>query len=78
MSIKRPPADKDIGARPSGIVFDSKQRLAGVYPEMLRLSVGIEDPDDVIADLDAGLAAGERAAAGRSEEERAADEGADR
>jgi O-acetylhomoserine (thiol)-lyase len=55
-----------------------EQRLAGVYPEMLRLSVGIEDPDDVIADLDAGLAAGERAAAGRSEEERAADEGADR
>ena len=39
-----------------------EQRLAGVYPEMLRLSVGIEDPDDVIADLDAGLAAGERAA----------------
>ena len=40
---------------------EEQQRLAGVYPEMLRLSVGIEDADDVIADLDAGLAAGERA-----------------
>ncbi|MDB9233915.1 O-acetylhomoserine aminocarboxypropyltransferase/cysteine synthase [Halorubrum ezzemoulense] len=57
---------------------EDEQRLAGVYPEMLRLSVGIEDPDDVIADLDAGLAAGEHVAAGRTEEERAADEGADR
>ena len=43
---------------------ETQQRLAGVYPEMLRLSVGIEDADDVIADLDAGLAAGERAAGG--------------
>ncbi|WP_435096337.1 O-acetylhomoserine aminocarboxypropyltransferase/cysteine synthase family protein [Halorubrum sp. N11] len=46
---------------------ETQQRLAGVHPEMLRLSVGIEDADDVIADLDQGLAAGERAAAeGRS------------
>ena len=49
---------------------EAQQRFAGVYPEMLRLSVGIEDPEDVIADLDAGLAAGERAAT-----ERAGDEG---
>ncbi|QWC18826.1 aminotransferase class I/II-fold pyridoxal phosphate-dependent enzyme [Halorubrum sp. 2020YC2] len=49
---------------------EAQQRLAGVHPEMLRLSVGIEDPEDVIADLDAGLAAGERAAT-----ERAGDEG---
>jgi len=41
---------------------ETQQRLAGVYPEMLRLSVGIEDADDVIADLDQGLTAGERAA----------------
>ena len=41
---------------------ESQQRSAGVHPEMLRLSVGIEDPDDVIADLDRGLAAGERTA----------------
>ena len=43
---------------------ETQQRLAGVFPDMLRLSVGIEDPDDVIADLDHGLAAGERAAGG--------------
>ena len=41
-----------------------QQRAAGVFPEMLRLSVGIEDPDDVIADLESGLAAGARAAHG--------------
>ncbi|QAU13453.1 O-acetylhomoserine aminocarboxypropyltransferase/cysteine synthase [Halorubrum sp. BOL3-1] len=45
---------------------EAQQRLAGVYPEMLRLSVGIEDPEDVIYDLDAGLAAGERAATERA------------
>jgi len=43
---------------------ETQQRLAGVFPNMLRLSVGIEDADDVIADLDRGLAAGERAANG--------------
>ena len=43
---------------------ETQQRLAGVFPDMLRLSVGIEDPDDVVADLDRGLAAGERAAEG--------------
>ncbi len=42
---------------------EMEQRVAGVFPSMLRLSVGIEDPDDVIADLDSGLAAGERAVA---------------
>ncbi|MES3161599.1 MAG: aminotransferase class I/II-fold pyridoxal phosphate-dependent enzyme [Halorubrum sp.] len=41
-----------------------EQRLAGVRPDMLRLSVGIEDPADVIADLDRGLAAGVCAADG--------------
>ncbi|VTT86570.1 O-acetylhomoserine sulfhydrylase / O-succinylhomoserine sulfhydrylase [Halorubrum sp. DM2] len=55
---------------------EEQQRLAGVYPEMLRLSIGIEDPEDVIADLDAGLAAGERAADGESADEESAD-GAD-
>ncbi|WP_459880674.1 O-acetylhomoserine aminocarboxypropyltransferase/cysteine synthase family protein [Halorubrum gandharaense] len=41
---------------------ETEQVAAGVFPDMLRLSVGIEDPEDVIADLDAGLDAGERAA----------------
>jgi O-acetylhomoserine (thiol)-lyase len=34
-----------------------EQRSAGVLPEMIRLSVGIEHIDDIIADLDQALAA---------------------
>jgi O-acetylhomoserine (thiol)-lyase len=33
---------------------EAKQR-AGVMPEMIRLSVGIEHIDDIIADLDQAL-----------------------
>ena len=33
------------------------QAAAGIHPDLLRLSVGLEDPDDIIADLEAGLAA---------------------
>ncbi len=33
------------------------QRAGGVTPELLRLSVGLEDPADLIADLDAALGA---------------------
>jgi O-acetylhomoserine (thiol)-lyase len=31
---------------------------AGAGPDVVRLSIGIEDKDDIIADLDQGLAAG--------------------
>jgi O-acetylhomoserine (thiol)-lyase len=34
-----------------------EQRAAGVAPDMLRMSVGIENSEDIIADLDAGLSA---------------------
>jgi len=34
-----------------------EQRTAGVLPEMLRLSIGIEHIDDIIADLDQALEA---------------------
>ena len=34
---------------------DAEQRASGVTPELVRLSVGIEDVDDVIADLDGVL-----------------------
>jgi len=34
-----------------------EQRVAGVRPEMIRLSVGIEHIDDIIADLDQALVA---------------------
>jgi O-acetylhomoserine (thiol)-lyase len=36
---------------------ESEQRNAGVTPEMIRLSVGIEHVDDLIADLDQALSA---------------------
>ncbi|MCU0771050.1 MAG: aminotransferase class I/II-fold pyridoxal phosphate-dependent enzyme [Verrucomicrobia bacterium] len=36
---------------------DAQQRAAGITPEMVRLSVGIENVDDLIADLDQALAA---------------------
>ena len=41
---------------------ESEQRKAGVTPEMIRLSIGIEHVDDIIADLDQALskAAGSR------------------
>jgi O-acetylhomoserine (thiol)-lyase len=32
-----------------------EQRAAGVAPDMLRLSVGIEDADDIVADLERGI-----------------------
>jgi O-acetylhomoserine (thiol)-lyase len=41
----------------------AEQRQAGVTPEMIRLSVGIEHADDIIADLDQALSA----AAGKRE-----------
>ena len=43
-----------------------EQRKAGVRPEMIRISVGIEHIDDIIADLDQALAATEPDRAGRS------------
>jgi O-acetylhomoserine (thiol)-lyase len=36
---------------------DDEMRAAGVGPEMVRLSVGLEDVDDLIWDLEHGLAA---------------------
>jgi O-acetylhomoserine (thiol)-lyase len=38
-----------------------EQRKAGVTPEMIRLSIGIEHVDDIIADLDQALGAAARA-----------------
>ncbi len=37
-----------------------QQRQAGVTPEMIRLSVGVEHVDDILADLDGALAAASR------------------
>ena len=44
---------------------EEEQRAAGLSPEMLRLSVGIEDADDIVADLDRAIReATRRASAG--------------
>jgi O-succinylhomoserine sulfhydrylase len=37
-------------------VAEEKRLEMGVTEGMLRLNVGLEDPDDVIADLDSALA----------------------
>ncbi len=37
---------------------EAEQRAAGVLPEMIRLSIGLEDVEDLIWDLDQALAAG--------------------
>ena len=34
---------------------DEQQRLAGVAPEMIRLSIGIEDINDILEDLEQAL-----------------------
>ncbi|MFN3525772.1 MAG: PLP-dependent transferase, partial [Paracoccus sp. (in: a-proteobacteria)] len=36
---------------------EDQQRAAGAAPEVVRLSIGIENPEDLIADLDQALAA---------------------
>jgi O-acetylhomoserine (thiol)-lyase len=36
---------------------EDEQAAAGVTPDMVRLSVGIEDVDDIIADLEQAIAA---------------------
>jgi O-acetylhomoserine (thiol)-lyase len=42
---------------------DDEMRVSGVTPEMVRLSVGLEDADDLIWDLENGLRAARRVAA---------------
>ncbi|MGE0253909.1 MAG: O-acetylhomoserine aminocarboxypropyltransferase [Alphaproteobacteria bacterium] len=43
---------------------EAQQIAAGAGPDVLRLSIGIEEPDDIIADLDQALAHGLARAAG--------------
>ena len=37
-------------------VSDEEQRKAGLQPELIRLSIGLEHEDDIIAALEEGLA----------------------
>jgi O-acetylhomoserine (thiol)-lyase len=55
------------GTSIGGLIIDSttheqlsedEQRAAGVTPDFIRLSVGIEDIEDIIADLDQALETG--------------------
>ena len=52
---------RQVARLPSGLdhapadVAEEQQRKAGVGPEMIRLSIGIEHIDDIIADLDQAL-----------------------
>ena len=39
---------------------EDEQRAAGVSPEMIRLSIGLESLDDILWDLDQALAASQR------------------
>ena len=45
---------------------EDEQRAAGLSPEMLRLSVGIEDVDDIVADLDRAIRAATRQRTGKT------------
>jgi cystathionine gamma-synthase len=37
------------------------QAEAGIHPDLLRLSVGLEEPGDLIADLESGFSAADQA-----------------
>ena len=45
---------------------DEQLREAGVAPDLIRLSVGIEDPEDILADIRQALDALETPLAGRN------------
>ena len=34
---------------------DEQLRAAGIAPDLMRLSIGLEDPDDIIADLEQAI-----------------------
>ena len=36
---------------------DEQLRAAGIAPDLMRLSIGLEDPEDIIADLDQAITA---------------------
>ena len=39
---------------------EQEQIAAGVKPDLIRLSIGIEDPDDIIADLSQAISASQK------------------
>jgi len=59
---------KSLVIHPASTIHQQMDRAAleaaGIGEDMVRLSIGLEDPDDLIADLNRGLKAAARAAAG--------------
>ena len=59
---------KSLVIHPASTIHQQMDRAAleaaGIGEDMVRLSIGLEDPDDLIADLNRGLRAAARAAAG--------------
>ena len=51
-----PRTDRTMVLRGSALT-DDEQRSTGVVPELIRISVGLEHSDDLIADLDQALSA---------------------
>jgi O-acetylhomoserine (thiol)-lyase len=41
-------------------LLEAEQEAAGVTPELVRLSIGLEDLDDILWDIDQALAASQR------------------
>ncbi len=58
------------GSTTHGQLTEEQQRAAGVEPDLVRISVGLEDPDDICWDLDQAL---RRAAAAPKTQEPAQD-----
>lgn len=58
---------KSLIAHPSSTTHrqlnEEEQKLAGVHPEMVRLSIGLENLEDLIWDLERGLSASQKATA---------------
>ena len=50
------PTDHPLPSASSFQLSDTQKVQAGAGPDVVRLSIGIEDKDDIIADLDQGLA----------------------
>ena len=48
---------EETAALAEGFLTDAQKIQAGAGPDVVRLSIGIEDKDDIIADLDQALAA---------------------
>ncbi|MFQ5689154.1 MAG: trans-sulfuration enzyme family protein [Gemmatimonadota bacterium] len=49
-----------------GVLPEERRRALGILPGIVRVSVGLEDPEDIVADFEQALAGGRAASAGPS------------